>query len=296
MASTYVPTHRPPHRRFAPNVAEVADEFNQLAKCFAESFLPQYAALSWLGAAQCHKAMGNSSAEVDYLLKSADASIAADRYLEQLHTLSNDRSHLENALRCYNQALDAYADESVFRAAIIRKIKRIQPHCELTSSFASPSHRMHDLDRAADACVRSGDYAAALEKRTEIFDDICERRVQSLYTDLLRGNEIARVLLLLWLELPPARQSPSHVALLRQFTGTGDEQQPSAEQLEPQLPADMRWALAELVRASLGNEATAMAASEAIPLAVNRMLRFHSLTPQHRRILRRLHTKATEIR
>lgn len=289
-------------RRFAPNVADVADEFTQLARSFDDGFLPEYAALAWLGAAQCHKALGNVSAEVDLLLHSADASIAADRRAEQLHSLSNDRSHLENALRCYNQALEAYTEESVFRAAIILQIRRIQPHnTQVTSRFASPSHRMHDLDRAADECVRRGDYVAALEKRTEIFDDIVvERRVAAMYTDLLRRNEIARLLLLLWLDLPPSRQSPSHVKLLSEWMALEaddpdddvvrlDEQQQQQQRRHSLMPAEIRSALARLAVSTLGGEsATAMCR------AVDRMLQFHSLTPEHRQILWRLREKAAK--
>lgn len=233
---------------------------------------------------------GNSSAEVDRLLRSADASIAADRHQQRQHQLGADRDHLESALRCYNQALDAYADDSPFRAAIIRKIKAIQApgaNNHLTSSFASPSHRAHDLDRAADECVRTGDYAGALERRTELYDDIAERRVQPLYGDLLHANELARVLLLLWLELPPARQSPSHVKLLAQVAAAA-EGAADTDCGIPLLPPAMRWALGELVRVAMGGGGGCGGVADDVERAVDRMLAFDSLRPEHRLVLQLL--------
>lgn len=122
---------------------------------------------------------------MDYLLRSARASIEADRDEQRLHSQSQDRSNRQGALRCYNQALACLADDSVMRAAVIRAIKKIQPHSDATSAFVSPSHRIWDLETAAKECVRCGDFVAALEKTTEIYDDIVERKMQSFYTDVL---------------------------------------------------------------------------------------------------------------
>lgn len=124
-------------------------------------------------------------AEVDFLLKSARASIQADRKPDNLCLLSNDHSHIEGALRCYNQALENLDDDSVMKAAIIREIKKIHPNFEATSGFQSPAHRIWDLDVAAIDSVVNKDFVGALEKRTEIFDDILERKVQNLYVELL---------------------------------------------------------------------------------------------------------------
>lgn len=236
--------------------------------------------------ALCLLLTGNTSAEVDRLLRSADASIVADRRQRRQHQLCADRAHLENALRCYNQALEAYADDSPFRAAIIRKIKAVQApgaNNQLTSSFASPSHRADDLDRAADECVRTGDYAGALELRTELFDNIAERRMQSLYGDLLCKNELARVLLLMWLQLPPSRQSPSQVKLLAECAACRD----NLELGLPLWPAETRWAVGELVRVAVGGGGGNDAKAE-MERAVDRMLRLDSLRPEHRLVLHML--------
>lgn len=128
---------------------------------------------------------GNSLSEVEYLLKSARASVEADEKEENLRLLSNDRSHLEASLRCYNQALGRLDDDSVMKAAVIREIKKIQPHSDITSGFVSPAHRIFDLEVSADISVNIGDFVAALEKRTEIYDNIMERKVQRYYSDVL---------------------------------------------------------------------------------------------------------------
>lgn len=180
---------------------------------------------------------------------------------------------------------------------MLRRIRRIQApgsSQHLTSSFASPAHRAHDLDRAASECVlRSADWCGALERRTELYDDVCERRVERMYADLLRDNEVARVLLLLWLQLPPARQSPSHVKLLQQFEEEeekADGERRSAGGGIAGLPLEMHRALGALVRATRRRHPEAEIAA-----AVDRMLAFHSLRPEHRRVLRMLREKEPAV-
>lgn len=125
-------------------------------------------------------------AEVDFSLRSARSSIEADRSERQLGFSTNDRSNLQTALQSYGQALACLDEDSVMRAAIIRAIKKIQPHSDATSGFVSPAHRIRDLEVSANENVRCGDFVSALEKRTEIFDNIVERRMQSFYVDVLK--------------------------------------------------------------------------------------------------------------
>uniref|UniRef100_A0A6B2E9E6 Uncharacterized protein n=1 Tax=Phlebotomus kandelakii TaxID=1109342 RepID=A0A6B2E9E6_9DIPT len=207
-------------KRFGPNLLEVSEEFSSLAGSFQKGFLPEYAALCWLGVAKCEGLIGNGVTEVDALLKSAKAFMVAHERLEKLNVLSNAGEHLEGALRSYNLALGRLPEDSAMRAAIIREIKKIKPNAENTSNFNSPSHRIYDLDEAARESIQSGDFVAALEKLTEICDDVGERRVEAFYGSVLNRTEISRLLLLLLLELPPARQSPSHIKLLERYTST----------------------------------------------------------------------------
>lgn len=206
-------------RRFAPNVAEVSEEFQRLAVQFENGNLPEYAALCYLGASKCEKALNNSISEIHFLLKSARTFVAANEAIDKLCLRSNSNEHLNGALSSYQQAISLLQDDSVMKAAIIREMKQIHPNCDLTSNFASPAHRIYDLEIAANECIQTEDFAGALEKLTEIFDDITERKTQHLYTDVLRRNEVSRLLLLLLLDLPPARQSPSNVKLLEYFSG-----------------------------------------------------------------------------
>lgn len=129
----------------------------------------------------------------------------------------NNHELLEGANRSYFQAL-ATVDDSVMRTCIIREIRELNKNANITSDFNSASHRIYDLELASNENVRSGNFIGALEKLTEIFDDVTERKEAASYHDVMRRNEISRLFLLLLLELPPSRQSPSHIKLLEKYT------------------------------------------------------------------------------
>lgn len=190
-----------------------------MAVHFDNGGLFEYAGLCYLGAAKCEKAINNSTFEIHLLLKAARAFIKADR--NGLALRSNAKQHVQGALDCYHSALAKLDDSSPIKAAIIREMKRIHPGCDETSNFVSPAHRAHDLDLAATECIRTGNFEAAYEKLNEICDDICERKVQRLYVDLLRKHEVTLILLMLLLELSSARQSPSHIKLYEYFANGG---------------------------------------------------------------------------
>lgn len=202
-------------RRFAPNVSEVSEEFQRLAIRFENAVLPDYAALCYLGASKCERALNSPVCEVHLLLKAARAFKSAD--IDNLCTRSNGHENKQGALYCYNQALVQCNDDAVMKAAIIRELKKIHPNCDQTSDFTSPAHRAHELEMDANRCIRCNDYETALDKFTEIHDDIVERKTQSIYRHLLQAHELTRILLMLVLDLPPARQSPFNVKLLEKF-------------------------------------------------------------------------------
>lgn len=104
------------------------------------------------------------------------------------------------------------------RTCIIREIRELNKDLNITSEFNSAAHRIYDLEMASNENIRSEDFIGALEKLTEIVDDITERKEANSYFDVMRRNEISRLLLLLLLELPPSRQSPSHIKLLEKYT------------------------------------------------------------------------------
>lgn len=191
---------------------------------FENAALPDYAGLCYLGASKCEKALNSPSCEVHLLLKAARSFRAAD--IDSLCTRSNTHENKQGALYCYNQALVQCNGDAVMKAAIIREMKKIHPNCDQTSDFVSPAHRAYELEMDANRCIRCNDYETALDKFTEIHDDIVERKVQTIYDKLLRTHEITRILLMLLLDLPPARQSPSNVKLLERFHSY-DESAPS---------------------------------------------------------------------
>lgn len=237
-------------KRFGPNVTEISEEFNLLALNFDNSFLSQYAGLCWLGSAKCEKALGNTLTEIEALLKSAHAFVKYDADIEKLKIRSNNREHIEGALRCYNQAASRLEDDSVMKAAIIREIKKINPNAENTTNFNSPSHRIYDLDLSASQSIGNNDFVTALEKLTELYDDINERKVEDFYADVLVRNEISRLILLLILELPPSRQSPSHIKLLENYSNIDDnETLGSFQKIDHLIPESLVNCLKNLVLA-----------------------------------------------
>lgn len=130
----------------------------------------------------------------------------------------NAHEMLEGAHRSYYQALEATEGDSVMKACIIREMRELNRYLSITSDFNSASHRIYDLEIASNENILSGDFIAALEKLTEIVEDICERKEASSYSTVMKRNEINRLLLLLILDLPPSRQSPSSLKLIEKYS------------------------------------------------------------------------------
>lgn len=187
-------------------------EFSQLAARLDDSYLSEYAGLCFLGVAKCHEA----DKDFESFLKAARQFRKADERKTKLGFINN-HEFLDGAHRSYQQGL-ALVDDSVMRTCIIREMKELNNDLNLTSDFNSASHRIYDLELASQANIRSSDFIGALEKLTEIVDDIIERKEAHSYYDVMRRNEVSRLLLLLLLELPPSRQSPSHLKLLEKYT------------------------------------------------------------------------------
>lgn len=176
----------------------------------------EFAALSYVGASKCEKAVGNQVLEIHSLIKAARSYIKANP--DHLCLRSNKEENLSGALDCYNNAIIQLDDLSIIKASIIREMKKINPDCDITTELVSPAHRAHDLDLAADECIRNDRFECAFEKLTEIRDDIIERKQENLYENVLRKHEITLILLIVLLDLPLARQSPSHLKLYEYFT------------------------------------------------------------------------------
>lgn len=72
------------------------------------------------------------------------------------------------------------------KAAVVKEMLKVKPTAEVSSGFTSPSHKIHELETAANVCVTRKDFIGALDKRTEIMDSITERNVQYLYAGVIR--------------------------------------------------------------------------------------------------------------
>lgn len=162
--------------------------------------------------AKCHE----TEKDFESYLKAARMFKKADERKTKLGFLNN-HDYLEGAHRSYFQSL-ASVEDSVMRTCIIRELKELNNDINITSDFNSASHRIYDLEIASKENIRSNDFIGALEKLTEIVDDITERKEVDRYYDVMQRNETSRLLLLLLLELPPSRQSPSHLKLLEKYT------------------------------------------------------------------------------
>lgn len=239
------------------------EEFARLATRFEEAGIFQYAAMCHLGVAKCELSSGNVVNECQAYLKAARAFMRANNTNATLQLRSSGGESKEGALRCYCQALERCPDDTVLKAAIIREMSPLQPHYDGCSSFASPAHRIFELELAAHASLEQRDYLNALQQLDDIVDNICERKQHELYTDLLRRVEILRLLLLIALNLPPARQSPSHIKLIEYYERLGDLDDENATNTGSPLatasgchyctgtyvPLQMKWELAEIVLA-----------------------------------------------
>lgn len=197
---------------------------------------------------------------------------------------------LQGALKAYNLALSRISDE-VLQAAVIREITMIDANFDSTSSFVSPSHRIYDLQLSAHRCLEEQNYFPALEKLTDIVDNIYERKKQHLYTDLLREIEITRLLLLILLNLPPSRQSPSHIKLIefyfnlesfedcndnRSFSSSNDKISLCQTDIGKFIPFEMKFTLSNIVVSWCERN------DKDLKFELEQLLEFVSLTQVHR--------------
>uniref|UniRef100_A0A182WH44 Uncharacterized protein n=1 Tax=Anopheles minimus TaxID=112268 RepID=A0A182WH44_9DIPT len=232
-------------KRFGPSVSEVSEEFGALANSFNEAFQPEYAAKCYIGQSKCEKLIGNDMGEVDALLRAARSFRTAHDKQERMRVANISHAYHEGAFRCYTQALSRLPDKSVIGAAIIRELKEINPNVELTSDFSSPCHRIWDLEQSAEENLTARDYVGAFEKLSEIYDDVTERKCESLYQDVMKRIEISRLLLLCLLQLPPSVRY-DHKFIERYSTiGDGGQRESSPERAR--LPDDLVFLLQSLV-------------------------------------------------
>uniref|UniRef100_A0A336MH64 CSON015284 protein n=1 Tax=Culicoides sonorensis TaxID=179676 RepID=A0A336MH64_CULSO len=206
-------------KRFAPNLVEILNEFIRLSYVFNESMLPEYAALCYQSAARCEFLQNRFVFERDFLLKAADAFMKAYNERIDFGYSSGEREYKIGALQCYNEILTSphLPQDSFIRASVIRLLKEIDPESPQTSTFHSPIMRYEDLKRGATYDMQKGNYWGALNKLTDIHDDIIERKKADYHAAVLEFAEITRLLLLLHLEFPPAALAPSNAALLDRY-------------------------------------------------------------------------------
>lgn len=198
-------------------MADVQADFQRLAYSFEESGIMQYAAMCHIGFAKCESYGGTPQREAEAYVRGARAFLLAHNEFRQLHLRSGHNGFREGALHCYNKAAERVADSGVFKAAVLRELKHLKRKLERTSSFASPTHQINDLEISAEMSMQREDYRGALLQLDDIVDNIYERRKPLMYGELLRRVEVLRLLLLVHLNLPPSRQSPAHIKLIEYY-------------------------------------------------------------------------------
>lgn len=256
----------------------MSNDFQRLAVCFADGGMAEYSALCYDGASKCEKALNNLILERHLLQKAARAYRQGDT--DQLFLRSNTKPYTQGALNCYHRVITQLDDDSAMKAVVIREMKEINPNYDVTSNFVSPAHRAQDLDYAANECINSGNFENALEKITEICDDIVERKVESLYEDVLRKHEITMILLILLLEFPLARQSPSNIKLYEYFCNSNHRDESNAlARFHQRHSRNVLRSLKNLID-SCKNEQYSLALNNGIPSLINTT----GLT-QHQKIL-----------
>ncbi|KAH8360671.1 hypothetical protein KR200_003199, partial [Drosophila serrata] len=245
-------------KRFAPSVGDVQADFQRLAYSFEEAGILQYAAMCHIGYAKCESYGGAPQRESEAYLRAARSFLRAHNETGRLHLRTRHSGFREGALHCYHRAAERAVDGCVFKAAILRELKQLQRQLDSTSSFASPTHQIHDLETSAEACGQRGDYRSALQHYDDIVDNVYERRGARMYGELLRRVEVLRLLLLVHLNLPPARQSPAHIKLIEHYYSLAqfescstsadglDDGGRSVERPGAFVPSQQQYALAEI--------------------------------------------------
>lgn len=200
-------------------MSALSEEFGTiLAPKFDNSDLSEYAALCWIAASQCEQSLENNVSAVDYLIRAANAFVRADNRSNELFPGSHNHEHIAGAVRCYNDALSLLSDDSAMSAGIIRQLKKICPRTDKSSNFISPTHRIQDLERSARLHICNGHYIPAMENLTEVFDILNEEKTVKNCRHLLSESEVLLLFLLLLLQLPPGRQSPIHMQILKKYS------------------------------------------------------------------------------
>ncbi|KAG5678747.1 hypothetical protein PVAND_008392 [Polypedilum vanderplanki] len=257
---------------------ELITEFQQLAYKFDNSYLSEYAGLCFLGVAKCNEGSGG---DVEALLKGARHFRKANDRKIKLGFMNNNE-HLEGAYRCYSQALSIEKDP-VMKACIIREFGEININLNVTSDFHSPSHRIHELELASIEDIKQNNFISALDKLTEISDDFTERKCEFMYTEVIGRIEVTRLLLLLILELPASRQSPSHIKLLEKYSFNNENFDSETVSQNPKyLDENLTLMLEILVNACQNKE------NDSIKEACDNISCHHSISKEQYKLLKNL--------
>ncbi|XP_030381904.1 uncharacterized protein LOC115629555 [Scaptodrosophila lebanonensis] len=221
-------------KRFAPNVTEVQADFQRLAYSFEDMGIMQYAAMCHMGFAKCESYGGAKQREAEAYVRAARDFMFAHSEFGTIHMRTAHNGFREGALHCYNKASERVADGGVAKASVLRELKYLHNQLDRTSAFASPAHRINDLELAAEQYMRRGDYLGALQQYDDIVDNIYERKRAGMYGELLRQAEVMRLMLLVHLNLTPVRQSPAHIKLLEYYYSLAiHPEEPSDEEDRP---------------------------------------------------------------
>jgi len=208
-------------------VTEAAEQFASLAVQCEQEELWQYAGLSWLAVARCHRTLGNTSSEINELLKAGRQFLTAEKENKQIGCPSVGQENLQAAVSCFGHSIVSSQTEPGFAMSSAGSVIELALAHGPTPAGAQQLRKSISI---VPTCLAIGtlvsyyiiqaDYNAALNVITELVD-LVEANVGSAatgnYRKLLHKCEVNRVLLLLILQPTPQRLSPALAEVLEKY-------------------------------------------------------------------------------
>ncbi|KAL3273489.1 hypothetical protein HHI36_014930 [Cryptolaemus montrouzieri] len=212
-----------------PNENEALESYIALARDCETSELPAYAGLCWNAAAKCESSLGNSVGEVTNLLRSARQYAAAECNNVDMGCISLGCDNLHASLNSYSLVATKYEQSPLavnLNLEIVNFLKRIgrddlvSDHlCDaLEHNSNGKPIKLQCLETLAADFIASGDYLAALDAFTKIYDLAEKLPINGANADILLRCEINRVLLLLIMKPPPQKITPELTKILERYT------------------------------------------------------------------------------
>ncbi|XP_043273747.1 40-kDa huntingtin-associated protein-like [Venturia canescens] len=210
-----------------PNVAEAAEQFAVLAIQCEQEELWQYAGLSWLAVARCYRTLGNTSAEINELMKAGRQFLTAEEKNNRIGCPSVGQENLQAAVSCFGHSVASVQSDHGFGMISAGTVIELASAIGPTPAGAQQLRKSISIlpttlaiGKLATFYTKQADYGAALSVITELVD-LIEANVACTktgnYRKILHKYEVDRVLLLLILQPTPQRLPASLGEVLEKY-------------------------------------------------------------------------------